>query len=153
MQVLETYPVLTMIALGWMLPDSARLTGRLPKYNPERAQTFLIHDWGHVCKQTLSELDTLGLKEIPAWLAVQADNRSPRKADQDRLDACICLLVALHLADMRECLMVGDMDTGYIVVPSGDILHNELLARCDRTNRIQGNWVRPSVYQSLQRLN
>jgi predicted RNase H-like nuclease len=134
-QVFETYPVLTMIALGWMLPDSVRPTGRLPKYNPERVQTFSVHDWEHVCQQTLSELDALGLKELPEWLAAQAENRSPRKADQDQLDSCICLLVALYLVEMRECLMVGDMDTGYIVVPSGDILRKELNARCELTGR------------------
>ena len=38
-RVFETYPVLTMIALGWMLPDS-RAAGRLPKYNPERKSLF-----------------------------------------------------------------------------------------------------------------
>lgn len=47
-RVFETYPVLAMIALGWILPDS-RVTGRLPKYNPERRKTFSIADWKHVC--------------------------------------------------------------------------------------------------------
>lgn len=32
--VLETYPVLATIVLGWTLPDS-RVAGRLPKYNPQ----------------------------------------------------------------------------------------------------------------------
>jgi predicted RNase H-like nuclease len=39
-RVLETYPVLAMIALGWTLFDSGRPTGRLPKYNPARRKTF-----------------------------------------------------------------------------------------------------------------
>ena len=42
-QVFETYPVLVMIALDWVLSDS-RATGRLPKYNPERKKTFSISD-------------------------------------------------------------------------------------------------------------
>lgn len=34
--VIETYPVLAMIALGWTLPDpGGRPAGRLPKYNPK----------------------------------------------------------------------------------------------------------------------
>jgi predicted RNase H-like nuclease len=148
-QVFETYPVLVMIALGWILPDEVRPTGRLPKYNPVRTKTFSIHDWVHVCQRALSEFVALGLKKLPEWLAVQTENRSPRKADQDRLDSCICLLVALHLAEMRECLMVGDMDTGYIVVPSGSILRSELHARCDRTGRTQGKWVRSLVLRSV----
>jgi predicted RNase H-like nuclease len=46
--VFETYPVLALIAWGWMLPDSQRSTGRLPKYNPERRKTFSTSDWKHV---------------------------------------------------------------------------------------------------------
>lgn len=148
-QVFETYPVLAMIALGWILPDPVRTTGRLPKYNPQRTKTFSIHDWEHVCLRTLSEFDAYGLSELAEWLAVQAGNRSPQKADQDRLDSCICLLVSLYLADLRECLMVGDMDTGYIVVPSGNILRDELHACCDRTGRSQAKWVRPFILRLL----
>jgi predicted RNase H-like nuclease len=37
--VFETYPVLLLIALAWMLPDS-RMRGRLPKYNPQRNQNL-----------------------------------------------------------------------------------------------------------------
>lgn len=116
--VIETYPVLTMIALGWAVPSSVRLTGRLPKYNPERRKTFSICDWKHVCRRTLSEFDELGLQELPQWLTTLGENPSPKKVDQNGLDSCICLLVALYLAESRECLMVGNMDTGYIVVPS-----------------------------------
>jgi hypothetical protein len=54
-----------MIALGWILPDPVRPTGRLPKYSPVRTKTFSIHDWEHVCQRALSELDALGLKELP----------------------------------------------------------------------------------------
>ncbi|MBW2279348.1 MAG: DUF429 domain-containing protein [Deltaproteobacteria bacterium] len=143
--VLETYPVLTMIALGWSLPHSARPTGRLPKYNPERRSTFTISDWDHVCQRTLSELDAFGLQELARWLGGLSDSRSPRKIDQDRLDSCICLLTALHLADQRECMMVGDTDTGYIVVPFGDFLRDELHARCISTGRTPKEWVRSFI--------
>jgi len=47
--VVETYPVLALIALDWLLPDS-RASGRLPKYNPDRRSTFSIADWQHVCR-------------------------------------------------------------------------------------------------------
>lgn len=50
-RVFETYPVLTMLALGWTLPDS-RAAGRLPKYNPARKKTFSISDWQYVCGLT-----------------------------------------------------------------------------------------------------
>ena len=54
-KVFETYPVLAMIALGWILPDT-RVTGRLPKYNPERRKTFSIDDWRYVCEKLSEEI-------------------------------------------------------------------------------------------------
>ena len=92
--VLETYPVLTMIALGWTLPDP-RPTGRLPKYNPERKKTFSISDWRHVCQLTSIQFRERGLSGVVAWLDGAAQCNAPRKSDQDGVDACICLLAAL----------------------------------------------------------
>lgn len=139
-RVLETYPVLTMIALGWTLPDT-RPTGRLPKYNPERRRTFSLFDWEFVCQQTSCELAARGLQQVVGWLDVIAKKPSPRKEDQDCLDACLCLLVALYLDEGRECLMVGDMSTGYILVPSSESLRKELEARCEQTGRAHSAWV------------
>lgn len=53
--VLETYPVLAMIALDWVLGDT-RATGRLPKYNPVRKKTFDKADWKHVCQRVMDSL-------------------------------------------------------------------------------------------------
>ena len=139
--VIETYPVLAMIALGWTLPDS-RPTGRLPKYNPARKKTFCISDWQHVCQRASSAFGGRGLPGIAGWLNGVAHIQKPRKTDQDGLDACVCLLAALHLAETGECLMVGDLETGYIVVPYGEILSKELEARCERTGRAPSEWVR-----------
>jgi predicted RNase H-like nuclease len=139
-RVFETYPVLAMIALGCMLPDS-RATGRLPKYNPQRKKTFSTSDWQHICKKASGAFHKRGLMDIVRWInAVQ--NTSPRKSDQDGLDACLCLLVALCLAERKDCLMVGDRQTGYIVVPYGAGLRAELDARCNQTGRVPSEWVR-----------
>jgi predicted RNase H-like nuclease len=42
------------------------------------------------------------------------------KADQDKLDAVICLLVALRwrLHPRTDSVMLGDLATGYMVVPA-----------------------------------
>jgi predicted RNase H-like nuclease len=109
-----------------------------------------ISDWKHVCQKMLNECAAFGLKELTDWLTVLAENLSPRKAEQDGLDSCICLLVALYLVELRECLMVGDIDTGYIVVPSGIVLRDELYERCNRTGKAHSKWVRPFVLQSMQ---
>ena len=139
--VFETYPVLAMIALGWMLPDS-RAGGRLPKYNPERKKAFSISDWQHVCDKASGSFHGRGLADIVRWIDDDAQNTSPRKSDQDGLDAGMCLLVALYLAERKDCLMVGDLRTGYIVVPYGAELHAELDARCSQTGRVPSEWVR-----------
>ena len=140
-RVFETYPVLAMIALLWTLPD-VRPASRLPKYNPKRRQTFSISDWKHVCKKTSGEFSARGLVEIVRWIEDATRKTSPRKSDQDGLDACLCLLVALYLAEQQGCLMVGDRQTGYIVVPYGAELHAELDARCNKTDRVPSEWVR-----------
>ena len=59
------------------------------------------------------------------------------------LDACLCLLVALHLAERNDCLMVGNLDSGYIIVPNGNALRAELETRCYKTGRDPTQWVRP----------
>jgi predicted RNase H-like nuclease len=139
-RVFETYPVLVMIALGWILPDS-RSTGRLPKYNPKRKKTFSISDWQYVCGLASRAFRDCGLMDIVQWIDHAARNPSPRKRDQDCLDACLCLLVAVYLAERKNCLMVGDLHTGYIVVPYGAELHDELDARCSQTGRVPSEWV------------
>jgi predicted RNase H-like nuclease len=139
--VFETYPSLTMIALDWMLTDS-RAIGRLPKYNPERKKTFKASDWRHVCALALTVFRDCGIMDIVRWINQAARNASPRKCEQDCLDACLCLVVALYLAERKDCLMVGDCQTGYIVAPYGARLHAELDRRCKQTGRSPSQWVR-----------
>lgn len=140
--VIETYPVLALAALGWTREDPKRLSGRLPKYNPQRRATFSHDDWRFVCERLAAALGERGLSQAEAWLRRSAGLAAPRKGDQDGLDAFLCLLVALHLAEGRECLMVGDIASGYMVVPFGAQLNAELEVRCRRTRREPGTWVR-----------
>jgi predicted RNase H-like nuclease len=139
-QVFETYPVLAMIALDWTLPDS-RPAGCLPRYNPENLK-FLISDWKHVCELASGAFSERGLMGIVRWIDGVCQMPRPRKCHQDGLDACICLLVALYLAERKDCLMVGDLRTGYIVVPHSAGLHAEFIARCNKTGRAPSEWVR-----------
>jgi len=139
--VFETYPVLAIIALGWLIPHT-RARGRLPKYNPQRRETFSRDDWRDLCAQVSGALARHGLPELAAWSERARTIEAPRKHDQDALDACLCLLVALHLARGGECLMVGDLASGYIVVPHGDVLYAELEARCRDTGREPAQWLR-----------
>jgi len=140
--VYETYPALAMIALGWTLPHHQRATGRLPKYNPARRNTFALADWQHVCQTVSDAFRQRGLTALAGLTNDAAHNPTPRKSDQDRIDACICLLVGLHLADNKGCLMIGNCTNGYIIVPDDPILTKELITRCTATGRTPTDWVR-----------
>ena len=147
--VFEVYPVLAMIALGWTIPDS-RSTGRLPKYNPERRKTFTIADWRHVCQNTAMCFLEREVTNISEWIDT-ASRKSPSKHDQDCLDACLCLLVGFHVAEGKNCLVVGDFQTGYIVAPHGAggvELCAELHARCTKTGREPSKWLRVLAFQA-----
>ena len=139
--VFETYPVLTIIAQGWIINDSRRITGRLPKYNPARRHTFNNSDWVFLCVKLSEAFKGYGLDSISDWIYSIQCLASPRKCDQDRLDACLCLLVAMEMADGKECLLVGQQQSGYIVVSSSAMIHNELAQRCCATNRDPSHWL------------
>lgn len=140
-KVIETYPVLAMIALGWLREDQ-RARGRLLKYNPERKKTFKLEDWQYLCEQLANMFRARSMCITTSWLdSVRALDR-PKKSDQDKLDACICLLVAVHLAERSRVLMVGNQQTGYMVVPHSAGLFNEIVDRCRATDRQAAEWVR-----------
>lgn len=140
--VLETYPVLAIIAMAWTLPD-VRPAGRLPNYNPGRRATFKLSDWAHVCRATAARLAAAGAPGLDPWIAELARlERSPRKGHQDQLDACICLAVGLELAAGRDGLFVGNVDTGYMVVPYSSDLEAELGVRCQGLGWQPAEWIR-----------
>jgi predicted RNase H-like nuclease len=140
--VVETYPVLAMMSLGWMLVDSQCRAARLPKYNPQRRKTFAIADWAHVCSATAARLLAEGASELSSWALAARGKPKPRKTDQDQVDACICLIAALHLAKGADALFVGNCATGYIVVPDSEALRNELASRCHELAYVASDWLR-----------
>ena len=83
-----------------------------------------------------------GLAEITQRIDDAAGIQAPRKCHQDGLDACLCLVVALCVAEPTDYLMVGDRQTGYIIVPYGTGLRAELETRCNQTGRAPSEWVR-----------
>jgi predicted RNase H-like nuclease len=139
--VIETYPVLALIALGWLLPGRGGC-GTLPKYNPQRTKTFSWSDWKFVCESASRFFASHSAPGLAAWLTEAANNPGPRKSDQDRLDACLCLIVAMWLHHGRECLMAGNTASGYIVVPHEPSVLSELAARCQKTGLLPGEWTR-----------
>lgn len=140
--VVETYPVLEIISRGWVRADPRRATGRLPKYNPERRRTFSLKDWSYLCERVAESFALDGLNDLEGWCRSSACLGQPRKADQDCLDACICLLIAIALAKGRKCLATGTQESGYIVASDSSALRDELRSRCTRTERNFETWTR-----------
>lgn len=139
--VFETYPVLTMMAMDWVRQDE-RVKGRLLKYNPGRKKTFQLEDWQYLCEQVAAFFRARGIVELADWAETVRYLDRPRKGDQDKLDACLCLLVAVNLAARDEMLIVGDRESGQITVPYSAELHEELADRCRATGKATAHWVK-----------
>ncbi len=139
--VFETYPVLVIIALGWLLPDDSRSTGRLPKYNPDRRKTFSESDWKYLCCKVRKQLQEFGLHDLSDWVASVTNTVNLGKHTQDNLDACICLIAGLYMVCEENFMVIGDMDTGYIVSPYSAKLSSELKTRCAKINREHIKWL------------
>ncbi len=114
--LMEVFPAL---ALPSFAPE---FFGRLaaPRYNPGRRKTSLPADWERVARAVASQFDDFELSEPARWCREAASNPRPRKADQDRLDAMLCLLVSLHwrLRSRSLSVLLGDLETGYMVAPA-----------------------------------
>jgi predicted RNase H-like nuclease len=126
----EVYPALANLGLFPVFFNPRPLGGgrtaaRVPKYNPANAN-FEIGDWQALCACVAQALAQQTL-QCP-WLAAAAGDPAPRKPDQDKLDALICLCIALHWTLGDPACMIGDLDTGYMVVPTHPPLSEELRA-------------------------
>ncbi len=144
-EIFETYPVLTIIAHGWILSDDRRPFGKLPKYNPIRRSTFRIDDWAYLCGKMSGVFKDRGVAAITDWIESIRFLPSPRKSDQDRLDACLCLLVAMDMAEGEDCTVIGEQKSGYIVTSASEMMESELTKRCIQTKRDPTRWIRSLV--------
>ena len=141
-EIFETYPVLTIIARGWTLDDEHRAFGRLPKYNPVRRSTFRMDDWVYLCGKLCGVFKESGVAAIADWIESIRFLESPRKSDQDRLDACLCLLVAMDMVEGKACVVIGEQKSGYIVTSASEMMESELTQRCIQTERDPKRWIR-----------
>jgi len=122
LHLIEVFPALALASLG------PQFFGRLaaPRYNPARRKTFRLHDWQQVAEVVAGHFRGHGSDDAAMWCSDRGSRTSPAKADQDMLDAMICLLVAMHwrLAPRDQSMMLGSLDDGYIVFPvSADVRH------------------------------
>jgi predicted RNase H-like nuclease len=122
--LMEVFPAL---ALPSMDPD---FFGRLsaPKYNPNRKGTFRLVDWVRVAEIAAQEATLFGCRELAHWCRSAGAIDRPQKSDQDKLDSALCVLIALYwrLRPRALSLLLGDLSTGYTVLPAIQEVRNLL---------------------------
>ena len=107
----EVFPALALASIG------ESFFGRLaaPRYNPARRKTFRKADWDRVLAAVATDARRVGCGPLAEWCDELASDRPPLKADQDKLGAAICLLVALRwrLEPREASMMIGNKESGY----------------------------------------
>ena len=128
---MEIFPAL---ALPAMIPELWRRRVAA-KYNPA-ASRFVATDWPLVALGMARFAEGLGANKLAAWLAAQADHPRPRKPDQDRLDAAICLAITIawRHGPPGNTLQVGDPRDGLIATIVCDETRAILVAAASRQN-------------------
>ena len=129
-RVIEVYPALALAALDTMFMDR----GSAARYDPENYR-FSLEDWKLVCGSVACSADHFDLQDILRWAKKMEEPwvspRRPRKLDQDKIDATLCLLIALMWRrQSHEVRVFGDLETGYIVTPTSDATRTILGATC-----------------------
>ncbi len=130
---IEVFPALALPALVPALFERRRGA----KYNPAVRKHFLLTDWHLVCTGLAASANGLGLAALADWADTQATIARPTKSDQDRLDAALCLAIACHWrqAPASQSLLLGDVETGYIVTPASPETATILLASAARPKK------------------
>lgn len=130
--LMEVFPALALASL-----EPAFFARRgAPKYNPANRRHFRLDDWRAVAATTASWFERWALVEPASWCRAAGALSSPRKADQDRLDAMICLVVALYwrIEAPERSIMIGDTVSGYIVAPASTDVRRRLAAAAATRN-------------------
>jgi hypothetical protein len=110
--LMEVFPALALPAIVPRIWERRQAA----KYNPDSPK-FRPHDWRMVASGVAAFARSLGADDLAQWANEQASCETPRKADQDKLDAAICLAIALawRFGSPGNTLQIGDELTGYMV--------------------------------------
>ena len=128
--LIEVFPAL---ALPAMVP-ALWLRGSAAKYNPDRKKTYKQSDWREVALGVGTFARNLAACPLADWLETQAARSNLRKADQDRLDAGICLTIALawRFGPPNKLLHIGDETAGYMATIVSDQTRHVLVTAAEK---------------------
>lgn len=138
--LIEVYPALALPAMqpAFMERQSA------PKYNPKVRKKFSLADWQCVSKTVQIHARNDGLPELAQWAKSMSQSDSPKKPDQDKIDAAICLVIALWIRKgwaKHGLTVIGDRKGGYMVTPTSPETRKALQNAADK----RGVWISPAV--------
>lgn len=122
--LIEVFPALALATLD----QAFCRRGGAPKYNPANRKRFKPEDW-HAVSSTIRRFGTLrALGQLEQWCIANDALTSPKKADQDKIDAMICGLIGLHwfAAPRGQSVMIGDLESGYMIAPATSGIHERL---------------------------
>jgi predicted RNase H-like nuclease len=122
--LMEVFPAIALASIG------TEFFGRLkaPRYNPGRVKTYLAADWVRVTEAAALEAQAFGCDQLAEWCNNASKLPQPRKADQDMLDAAICVLIAIRWRrrPRQESILLGDLVSGYMVTPASPQVRQRL---------------------------
>lgn len=123
--LMEVFPAL---ALPSLIPEiwSRR---RAAKYNPAARKTYKSDDWRLVTAGIASMASQSGLHPVASFASSLAQLTRPGKADQDKLDALICLMIGWvwQHHEREQSVVLGDSINGYMVTPASPAVRDVLL--------------------------
>ena len=130
--LIEVYPALALPAQEPHFMDR----GRAARYNPHRPN-FSLNDWQLVCKTVSRWGDELGLQALSQWAREMVEPwdsaERPEKRHQDKVDAALCLIIALQWRRQNNGVrVIGDLDNGYMVTPTSAETRGIIEAACNR---------------------
>lgn len=117
LHVIEVFPGLALPALVGALAHTTK--SKDLRYNP-RGRNFAVEDWDLVTNAVRTQAKRAGLTPFADWARPMCGldgSQKPSKADQDGLDAVICLLVARKWQRGDEDTHVLGDWRGHIVTP------------------------------------
>lgn len=122
--LMEVFPALALPSF------SPEFFGRLaaPRYNPKNRSKFRHSDWVRVAQAAAVQFEQFGADKGASWCREQAESLKPSKADQDRLDAMLCLLVGMtwRMRPRSASMLVGDLAEGYMVFPASQAVRERI---------------------------
>ena len=134
-RLIEVYPALALPSLKGIFMDRKSAARYDPDSNSKN-HPFSLDDWQLVCQTVESYADAINLRPLSRWARKMVkpwdSPKTPKKFHQDKVDAALCLLIAMQWRQRSNGVcVIGDLENGYIVTPTSDSTREILQATSD----------------------